>query len=172
MTPTPKNPDAERLARELVELIREARGRAFLVCEKVELLLKAEDLARALEQPAQVPGVVSAYCQINGCKHMEQPAHKAASASEESATKNTTLACDCGCGRSCCAMCGTDLGFIEQPAQEWRAKESAPKNKSLLVYDARSKEYAVGWVYEFTRGTHWMPLPAPPAAPTKENGNG
>lgn len=45
----------------------------------------------------------------------------------------------------------------------WRTKDSAPKNTPLLVYDARSKEYAVGWVYDFTRSTHWMPLPAPPS---------
>ena len=44
-------------------------------------------------------------------------AHGIANHGDERASKETLVQCDCGCGRSCCACCGTDLGFIaEQPA--------------------------------------------------------
>lgn len=35
----------------------------------------------------------------------------------ERATRETLVPCDCGCGRSCCANCGADLGFLQAPPE-------------------------------------------------------
>lgn len=43
--------------------------------------------------------------------------HGHAAASDELATKEVLVPCDCGCGRKCCAMCGNDLGFIAKPTR-------------------------------------------------------
>lgn len=48
--------------------------------------------------------------------------------SMEQAGKATFVPCDCGCGRSCCAMCGNDVGFLTTPqpgAEALRELQSA-----------------------------------------------
>jgi len=49
--------------------------------------------------------------------------HGHAAASIELATREVLVPCDCGCGRSCCAHCGVDLGFIAE------IPDDAPVNK-------------------------------------------
>lgn len=33
----------------------------------------------------------------------------------EQSSRATFVPCDCGCGRSCCAHCGVDVGFVTEP---------------------------------------------------------
>lgn len=40
--------------------------------------------------------------------------HGAAEHGIERSTKATFVPCDCGCGRSCCAHCGVDVGFVQE----------------------------------------------------------
>lgn len=40
--------------------------------------------------------------------------HAHSEASIELSTRQAMVPCDCGCGRQCCAMCGVDLGFIQE----------------------------------------------------------
>ena len=74
-------------------------------------------------------------------------------------------------------------GIRETPAPAWQPIETAPKNKTVLGFQATPGDWenkmAVCWHYRLSYGpkdgvwigegglmpTHWMPLPEPPVSP-------
>lgn len=63
----------------------------------------------------------------------QQAAHTAKEAGIEAMQKHTLLPCDCGCGRSCCAYCGNDLGFIVEAALS-AAPASVPPAADAILF--------------------------------------
>jgi hypothetical protein len=83
------------------------------------------ELARLLRVPVEAAAILFS-TGFNQCRERAKEARRAygeqcraqghgVAGSPERACKETLCPCDCGCGRSCCAFCGNDLGYI-QPA--------------------------------------------------------
>ncbi len=51
---------------------------------------------------------------VNASRRVEGVPPHTVEGSLERAMKETLSPCDCGCGRSCCAFCGMDLGFVSE----------------------------------------------------------
>lgn len=65
--------------------------------------------------------------------------HGSKNCNTEVASKSRFVSCDCGCGRSCCANCGNDLGFVlEHPNGGTRHYEietdSAGRDTGYIIF--------------------------------------
>lgn len=130
MTPTPKNPDAERLAREIwLAEMDSLGGRELTVADLCDASIRC--IVRALEQPAQEGWLPIESAPTDGTRVL--------------------LANEHGCWMA-----------EYRPVFQSGYRPENPWQSVMLNHDH------IAWPGRYERQTHWKPLDAPPAAPTKE----
>jgi len=105
--------DAIRRAPEALSAFNAALVPSLRIPETITMRLAMADALLAAAPAPQHMTTQGKAGGVHGCE-----------GSDERATRECLVPCDCGCGRSCCAMCGNDLGFIKDDEPPANSPES------------------------------------------------